>query len=218
MRLLIIEDEVDLARAIRSALEEDGFAVDVAHDGESGQYQAESCDYDAILLDLMLPRRDGWTVLDRLRRVKVTPVLVLTARDGVDECVRCLDGGADDFLVKPFELKELRARLRSVIRRSAGKASRTLSIGDVQFDTASRTVRRGGRPVALSPKEYAVAEYLAMHRGELISRTMLYEHVYDEREDTLSNVMDVFVANIRRKLGKDFIKTRRGEGYLVEDD
>jgi two-component system, OmpR family, response regulator len=218
MRLLIIEDEADLARAIRSALEEDGFAVDVAPDGESGEYQAESCDYDAILLDLMLPRRDGWTVLDRLRRVKVTPVLVLTARDGVDECVRCLDGGADDFLVKPFELKELRARLRSVIRRSAGKASRTLSIGDVQFDTASRTVRRGGRPVALSPKEYAVAEYLAMHRGELISRTMLYEHVYDEREDTLSNVMDVFVANIRRKLGKDFIKTRRGEGYLVEDD
>ncbi len=215
MRILIIEDEADLARAVRKALEDDCFSVDVAHDGESGQYQAESCDYDAILLDLMLPRRDGWTVLKQLRRTKNTPVLILTARDGVDERVRGLDGGADDYLIKPFELDELRARIRSLIRRSAGKASRILRAGDVEFDTASRTVRRSGNDVTLSPKEYAVAEYLMMHRGELVTRTRLYDHVYDESEDTLSNVMDVYISNLRRKLGKDFIKTRRGEGYLI---
>ncbi|MBI1853059.1 MAG: response regulator transcription factor [Planctomycetes bacterium] len=215
MRILIIEDETDLARAVRKALEEDGFAVDVAHDGESGLYQAQTCDYDAILLDLMLPRRNGWTVLDQLRKTKDTPVLILTARDGVDDRVRGLDDGADDYLVKPFNLDELRARIRSLIRRSAGKASSILRAGDVEFDTASRTVRKAGKAVTLSPKEYSVAEFLMMHRGELVTRTKLFEHVYDESEDTLSNVMDVYISNLRRKLGKDFITTRRGEGYLI---
>ena len=215
MRILIIEDEVDLASAVRKALEEEGFAVDVAHDGETGQFQAESWDYDAILLDLMLPRRDGWTVLSNLRRTKATPVLILTARDGVDERVRGLDGGADDYLVKPFDLDELRARIRALIRRSAGRASTLLRAGEVELDCASRTARRADEPVALSPKEYAIAEYLMMHADELVTRTMLYEHVYDESEDTRSNVVDVYISNLRRKLGRDFVKTRRGEGYIL---
>ncbi|MBI4880021.1 MAG: response regulator transcription factor [Planctomycetes bacterium] len=216
MRVLIVEDEPDLARVLGKTLEEDGFAVDLAHDGESGQHLAESVDYDVILLDLMLPRRDGWTVLGGLRKRKQTPVLIITARDAVGDRIRGLDSGADDYLVKPFELGELRARIRALIRRSAGRASAILSSGEVELDTRSRTVRRKGETVPLTPKQYAVAEYLLMHRGELVTRAMLYEHVYDEDEDTLSNVVDVYVAQLRRKLGQDFIRTRRGEGYIVD--
>lgn len=215
MRVLVVEDEVDLARALRRALEEEGLAVDVAHDGESGLYQAESVDYDAILLDLMLPRLDGWEVLKRLRKKKSTPVLVLTARDAVVDKVKGLNTGADDYLTKPFELTELIARVRALVRRSAGKPSPVVKVGDLEVDTAARTVKKGGKGVELTPKEYALAELLVLRRGELVTRTAIYEHIYDDSDDSLSNVVDVYVSNLRRKLGKDFVETRRGEGYIV---
>jgi two-component system OmpR family response regulator len=215
MRVLVVEDEPDLARTLRRALEEDGLSVDVAADGESGLYQAESVDYDAILLDLMLPRLDGWEVLRRLRRKKPTPVLILTARDAVVDKVKGLNTGADDYLTKPFELAELLARVRALVRRSAGKPSPVLRLGDVEIDTAARTLKKGGRPVELTPKEYALAELLALHRGELVTRTMIYEHIYDDTDDSLSNVVDVYVSNLRKKLGKEFVETRRGEGYII---
>ncbi|MFN3486301.1 MAG: response regulator transcription factor [Planctomycetota bacterium] len=212
----MVEDEKDLAAALRRALEEESFAVDVAHDGESGLFNAESWAYDAVVLDLMLPRLDGRRLLARLREKKATPVLILTARDAPTEKVALLNAGADDYLTKPFELEELVARLRALIRRAAGKPSPILRVGEVEIDTASRTVRRGGRPVELTPKEYALAEFLAMHRGELVTRSMIYDHLYDENDDTLSNVVDVYVSNLRRKLGRGFVETRRGQGYIVD--
>ncbi|MHC4137072.1 MAG: response regulator transcription factor [Planctomycetota bacterium] len=217
MRVLIVEDEADLSRALRRGLEEEGFACDVALDGHQALFNLEQWDYDAVLLDLMLPGVDGRTILKRLRAGKRTPVLVLTARDAVSDRVELLNAGADDYVTKPFELAELIARVRALIRRAANRARPTLEVADVVIDTVARTVRRAGTPVALSPKEYALVEYLATHRGELITRTRIYEHIYDEREDTLSNVVDVYVSNIRKKLGREFVRTRRGEGYIVED-
>ncbi|MHC4605911.1 MAG: response regulator transcription factor [Planctomycetota bacterium] len=216
MRVLVVEDEVDLARAIKKALESRNFACDLAADGETGLYNAESWDYDLIILDLMLPGIDGWTVLERLRKKKKTPVLILTARDAVPDKVRGLDGGADDYLTKPFELKELLARIRALTRRAAGEATAVLKLGSIEIDTAARTVRRGGKPVSLKPKEYALLELFALNRGRLVTRTMIYDHIYDENEDTLSNVVDVYVSSLRKKLGKDIVKTRRGEGYQVD--
>lgn len=215
MRVLVVEDEADLARAVRKALEEEGFAVDAAPDGESGLFNAESWDYDAIVLDLMLPRLDGREVLRRLRQKKKTPVLILTARDGVADKVAGLNAGADDYLIKPFDLAELLARLRALIRRSAGHPSPILRLGDLELDTAARVIRKKGREVELTPKEYALVELLLLNRGKLVSRTMIYDHIYDETDDSLSNVVDVYVSNLRRKLGKDFVETRRGEGYIV---
>ncbi len=216
MRLLLAEDELDLARALGRALEENGYAVDVVHDGLEAAHLGTSVEYDAILLDLMLPERDGFEVLAEVRAARATPVLILTARDGVDDRVRGLDGGADDYLVKPFELKELLARVRALIRRAAGRAVPRIEVGDVALDPAARTVTKGGVPVRLSPKEFAVAEFLLTHRGRLVTRTMLVEHVYDDAEETASNVLDVYVASLRRKLGREFVRTRRGEGYIVD--
>jgi two-component system OmpR family response regulator len=216
MRILVIEDEPDLRRVVVQALREEGYAVDDAAEGEDGLHKATSWDYDAVVLDLMLPRLDGWEVLRRLRQTRKTPVLILTARDGVSDRVRGLDGGADDYLVKPFELHELLARLRALIRRAAGSAVSAISIGDVVIDTAARLVSRAGQPVALTPREYALVELLALHRGRLITRTAIYEHLFDENEDSLSNLVDVHVSNVRKKLGKDFITTRRGQGYVID--
>jgi DNA-binding response OmpR family regulator len=215
MRVLVVEDEADLARTVKKALAEEGFAVDTAADGESGLYQAEGVDYDAVILDLMLPRLDGWGVLRKLRLKKKTPVLILTARDAVGDKVRGLNSGADDYLAKPFALDELIARVRALIRRSADKPSPVLRLGDVEINTAARTVKRAGKAVELTPKEYALVELLALHRGELVTRTMIYDHIYDETDDSLSNVVDVHVSNVRRKLGRDFMETRRGEGYIA---
>lgn len=218
MRVLVVEDEVDLARAVRQALVEEGGAVDVAHDGEVGLWNALSWEYDAIVLDLMLPALDGWTVLERLRESKATPVLILTAKDAVPDRVRGLDSGADDYLVKPFSIEELVARVRALVRRAAGKGSPVVEAGDVRIDTAARSVSRGGAPVALSGKEYALLELLALHRGELVTRTRIYDSLYDETDGTCSNVVDVYVANLRKKLGKDLIETRRGQGYVLCSD
>ena len=216
MRLLVVEDELDLLRALEKALQEEGYAVDTASDGEDGLFKATSWDYDAIVLDLMLPKLDGWELLKRLRRVKKTPVLVLTARDALPDRVKGLDTGADDYLVKPFERLELLARLRALVRRAAGQAAAVLKVGDVKIDTASRTVTRQGKSINLTPLEYALVEFLALHRGRIVTRTMLYDHLFDENEDSLSNLLDVHVSNLRKKLGADFVVTRRGQGYLID--
>jgi two-component system, OmpR family, response regulator len=216
MRVLAVEDEPDLLGSLLKALREDGYAVDGAPDGEDGLYKAESYDYDAVVLDIMLPGIDGWEVLRRLRKTKKTPVLMLTARDAVRDRVRGLDSGADDYLVKPFELSELLARLRALIRRSASQPQPQLEIGEVTIDTAARKVSRQGQEVLLTAREYGLLEFLALHRGELVTRTMLYDHLFDENDDTLSNLLDVHVSNLRKKLGHDFITTRRGHGYCIE--
>lgn len=216
MRILLIEDEADLAASLARALREEGYAVDTAADGEEGLFKAREVEYDAIVLDVMLPRMDGWEVLRRLRRTRKTPVLMLTARDAARDRVRGLDGGADDYLVKPFDLDELFARLRAIIRRSAGQTLNAIKIGKITVHTAARTVTLGGNAVALTAREYCLLEFLAMHRGETVTRTALYEHLFDEEDDSLSNLLDVHVSNLRKKLGHEIITTRRGHGYCVE--
>jgi two-component system OmpR family response regulator len=164
----------------------------------------------------MLPHIDGWSVLKQLRvDGHLTPVLMLTARDAPQDRVKGLDLGADDYLSKPFELMELMARLRALIRRAAGKAHPVIEVGDVKIDTASHTVYRSGQDVGLTPREYSLVELLGLHRGQLVSRKEIYEHLFDEEDDSLSNLVDVHVSNVRRKLGKDVISTRRGQGYVL---
>jgi two-component system OmpR family response regulator len=217
MRVLVVEDEPDLLASIARALRDEGYAVDIAADGEDGLFKAESWEYDAIVLDLMLPAVDGWEILRRLRRAsKTVPVLILTARDAVADRVRGLDSGADDYVTKPFDLAELLARIRALVRRHVGHARSTIEIRDMVLDLRARTVTRGGRVIPLTPREYALVEYLALHRGKVVSRTELYDHLFGEDDDTLSNLLDVHVSNIRKKLGHDAIQTRRGHGYLME--
>lgn len=218
MRLLVVEDEPDLLRAIWSYLTDDGYAVDMATDGQEGLTKALAWDYDAIVLDVMLPRLDGWGVLSQLRQTKKTPVLMLTARDALADRVRGLDSGADDYVVKPFEMDELSARLRALIRRSANMPKPIVEIGDVKVDLAAKTVTKGNEPANLTATEYSLVEFLVLHRGQLVTRPMLYNHLFDEFEDSMSNLLDVHVSNVRRKLGKDFITTRRGLGYLIDDE
>ena len=215
MRVLVIEDEPDLLSALTQALREEGYAVDTATDGRNGLFKARGGEYDAIVLDLMLPGIDGWSLLRELRKTKPVPVLILTARDALPDRIRGLDAGADDYLTKPFQLAELLARLRALIRRSAGTANPVIVIGDIQIDTTAHRVTQSGHPVLLTPREYALVEFLAMHKGRLVSRTAIYDHLFDEEDDSLSNLVDVHVSNVRKKLGKDFIATRRGEGYQV---
>jgi len=216
MRILIVEDEPDLLRSLAQALREEGYAVDTASEGHDGLFKAETCDYDALVLDVMLPGRDGWEILARLRRTRKTPVLMLTARDAHADRVRGLDTGADDYLVKPFDLSELLARLRALIRRSASRTTNQIEIGEVVLDTRARAVTRARTPVTLTAREFAILEYLALHRGKVVSRTELYEHLFDENDNTLSNLVDVHIFSIRKKLGADLVATRRGQGYCIE--
>jgi DNA-binding response OmpR family regulator len=217
MRLLLVEDEIDLARALKRALEESGLAVDLALDGDDAFLKMTGLSYDAIVLDLMLPRRDGWSLLQALRQMgKRTPVLILTARDAVEERVRGLDLGADDYLLKPFAVTELLARLRAMIRRAGGDPSPTVTLGEVTIDTAARRVSRGDDAVGLTAREYEVLELLARRRGTLVTRPMIWAHLHDEEEELLSNAVDVHVSALRRKLGQDLISTRRGQGYIID--
>jgi two-component system OmpR family response regulator len=216
MRILIVEDELDLQRGLARALRDEGYAVDCADNGADGLFNAESTDYDAVVLDVMMPQMDGWEVLSRLRKKKKTPVLMLTARDQTRDRVKGLDTGADDYVVKPFDLPEVLARLRALIRRSAGKTTNVIEIGDVAVDTAARTVSLKSESVELTAREYALVEFMALHRGEVVTRTQLYEHLFDENDSTLSNLLDVHVSNVRKKLGAEFITTRRGHGYCIE--
>ncbi len=215
MRILLVEDEERLRVTLARALREDGYAVDVAADGIEGLYKAQESAYDAILLDVLLPGRDGWSVLAELRKTRITPVLMLTACDSARDRVRGLDDGADDYLGKPFDLDELLARVRALIRRAAGTPSPAIQIGDIVLDTRARSVTRDNTPVSLTAREYGILEYLALHRGEVISRTELFEHLFDENDDSLSNLLDVHVFSIRKKLGHDIIVTRRGLGFCI---
>jgi two-component system OmpR family response regulator len=217
MRLLIVEDEPDLLRLIATMLREEGFAVDTATDGEEASYKARAWTYDLIVLDVMLPKLDGWEVLRKVRKQHKTPVLMLTARDTVADRVRGLDTGADDYLVKPFALTELIARVRALIRRSTGQVHPEIVIGDVRINTVRKSVTRRGKPVLLTATEYSLVELMAARRGKLVTRTEIYNHLFDETDDSLSNLVDVHVSNIRKKLGKDFITTRRGLGYMIEE-
>ncbi|MDF7799447.1 response regulator transcription factor [Pontiellaceae bacterium B1224] len=217
MRLLIVEDEADLRVALTMSLEEDGYVIDSAEDGEEGLYKAMNWDYDVIILDIMMPKMDGWDVLAELRKEKNTPVLILTARGAIDDRVKGLDLGSDDFLVKPFDMAELSARLRALIRRAAGKTSTVLTYRGLQLDTAKKTVSVDAIAVQLTALEYALVQFLLMHQDTVVSRTDLYEHLFNEDDDSLSNVLDVHVCNARRKLGGTYIKTRRGLGYTIGD-
>lgn len=217
VRVLVVEDERDLRSAISQTLTEEGFVVDEAADGKAAIFKATAWDYDAVVLDLMLPIKSGWEVLDALRKVKATPVLILSARDQVGDRVRGLDGGADDYVIKPFSLVELVARLRALIRRAAGNAESVLTVGDVTINLSKRTVEKSGQPVVLTAREYAILELLMLHRGKLITRSVIYDRIFGEDDDSLSNLVDVHVSHIRKKLGSDLIETRRGQGYIVND-
>lgn len=216
MRLLVIEDQPEVLEAIGKTLREEGYAVDLARDGREGLAKALAWQYDAIILDWMLPRMDGMDVLARLRRDSKTPVLILSARDGIQDRVKGLDTGADDYLIKPFSLDELLARIRSLIRRAAAQPDPIIRIGSIEIDTRARSVRRDQQSVELTAMEYNLVELLARHRGGLVTRETIYEHLFDEQDDSLSNVVEVHVLHIRKKLGKDFITTRRGQGYLID--
>jgi len=223
VRVLLIEDHAPLVRALRRGLEEEGFAVDCAADGEEGDYKARTADYDVIILDIMLPKTDGLTLLQRWRREGLkTHVLMLTARGSIEDKVRGLNLGADDYLTKPFELEELLARLRALVRRGHQVKDPVLRVLDLEIDTSARTARRGGQAIHLTPREYALLEFLAFHRGKVVTRSMIWEHLYDEHDENTSNVVDVYIRYLRNKIDKGFdpplILTRWGEGYLLRGE
>ncbi len=223
MRVLLIEDHKPLVRALKQGLEEEGFAVDVAADGDEGDYKARTAEYDVIILDLMLPKRDGLSLLQGWRKAGLTThVLVLTARSGIDDKVHGLDLGADDYLTKPFELEELFARLRALVRRGHQVKDPVVRVYDLEIDTAARSVKRGGQSIHLTPREYALLEFLAFHQGKVVTRSMIWEHLYDEQDENTSNVVDVYIRYLRNKIDKGFdppmILTRWGEGYMLRGD
>lgn len=216
MRVLVVEDEPDLLGTLVQAMREEGHAVDEAADGEEALYKAVEWEYDAIILDVMLPRMDGFEVLKRLRQRKKTPVLMLTARTKVNDRIQGLDSGADDYILKPVDLDELAARVRALIRRSQGDASHLIRVGEVEVDTSARKATLGGQPVPLTGREYALLEFMVSRRGKIVSRTDLYEHLHDENDTPMSNLVDVHVFNLRKKFGATFITTLRGQGYSIE--
>ena len=216
MRLLVIEDDPDLNRQLVTALTDAGYAVDKAFDGEEGHYLGESEPYDAVVLDLGLPKMDGISVLESWRRGgKDTPVLILTARDRWSEKVQGFDAGADDYVAKPFHMEEVLARIRALLRRAAGHASSELVCGSVHLDTRTSRVTVGGNAIRLTSHEYRLLAYLMHHNGRVVSRTELVEHLYDQDFDRDSNTIEVFVGRLRKKLGIDVIQTIRGLGYRI---
>lgn len=224
MRILLVEDEPSAAHLVAKGLREQAYAVDVATDGESAIFQAGTTDYDAVVLDVMLPIKDGLAVCRSIRESGCTvPILMLTARDSVDARIAGLDCGADDYLVKPYDFGELLARLRAVIRRGHSPLlPHELTVGPLALNTRSRQVRVAGQVVALTAKEYALLEYLARRAGDVVTRAEIAEHVWDDHYDPLSNVVDVYIQRLRRKLdppgGESLIRTRRGEGYQLAGD
>ncbi len=216
MRVLVVEDDADLAQQMRDALDEAGYAVDLATDGEEGHHLGATEPYDAVVLDLGLPVIDGLTVLDRWRRAgHAMPVLVLTARDRWSDKVAGIDAGADDYVAKPFRMEEVLARLRALIRRAAGHASAEIECAGVRLDTRTGRVSVGGAPIRLTAQEYRLLAYLMHHQGRVVSRTELTEHIYDQDFDRDSNTIEVFVGRLRKKLGVEVIHTVRGLGYRV---
>lgn len=223
MRLLIVEDNLALLKSLRKGLQEEGFTVDSAADGEEGLFLAEHNEYDVVILDLLLPKLDGLKLLQALRRGGVqTHVLVLTALDAVDETVRLLNSGADDFMTKPFRFEELLARVRALLRRKYEKKDPRLVVADLEIDTIARAVRRGGTAVPLRPKEYALLAFLALHAGQVVPRSKIWEHLYDWQDESTSNTIDVFISRLRKKIDRPglrpLIHTVRGAGYLLKGD
>ncbi len=221
MRILLVEDENDLALIIKQGLEEEGYIVDLARDGEVGQYMAESYPLDVIILDIMLPKTDGLTVLSNIRKKGIaTPVILLTARDAILDKIKGLDTGADDYLTKPFVFGELLARIRTLIRRRSSAKESVIRVADLEINTSTHDVSRNGRPVTLSAREYALLEFLAYHKDEVVSRTDIMEHIYNEESDMDSNVVDVYINYLRNKIDKDhaqkLIHTVRGAGYMLK--
>jgi DNA-binding response OmpR family regulator len=219
MRILVVEDDLKVAGFIQSGLQQEGHAVDVLHDGTDAGQQACAVDYDAVVLDLMLPGRSGFQVLRDIRSRKAElPVMILTAKDSIDERVTGLDGGADDYMGKPFALAELSARLRAMLRRGRPHESR-LHVADLEMDTIRRTVRRAGRPIELKPKEYALLEFLMRHSDRAVTRSLIIEHVWDIHFDSISNVVEVHINSLRSKIDRGFdvplIHTVRGVGYML---
>jgi len=222
MRILLVEDERRLSNVIKKGLLEDGFAVDTAFDGEEGQFMAESESYDLIILDVMLPKLDGIVVCKNIRKKgHKTPILMLTAKSAIEDKVVGLDSGADDYMTKPFSFLELRSRVRALIRRSSRDSTTTLTITDLVVDPLKHSVARGGRSITLTPKEFSILEFLLHHKNEVVTRTMITEHVWDYNFDGMSNVVDVFLANIRRKIDKNtskkLIHTVHGVGYKISE-
>jgi DNA-binding response OmpR family regulator len=223
VRVLLVEDHKPMLRAIKQGLEEEGFAVDTAADGEEGDFKALSANYDVVILDLMLPKIDGLELLQKWRRAGMSAhVLVLTARGSIEDKVKGLDHGADDDLTKPFQWEELLARLRALIRRTHQVKDPVLRVHDLEIDTGSRTVKRAGQAIHLTPREYALLQFLAYHRGKVVTRSMIWEHLYDEHDENTSNVVDVYIRYLRTKIDKGFepalILTRWGEGYMMRGD
>nr|WP_277997940.1 response regulator transcription factor [Moorella glycerini] len=222
MRILVVEDETFLARTLARCLQEEGYAVDIAYDGEEGVAFAETVIYDLIILDLMLPRLDGMEVIRRLRNERINaPVLMLTARDTVADKVKGLDAGADDYLTKPFALDELLARVRALLRRESENKSTILQVGDLVMDTVSHQVRRGSREIRLTNKEYALLEYLMRNPNRVLTRTQIAEHVWDYDFSGMSNIVDVYIRYLRRKIDDNFepklLYTIRGSGYCLRE-
>jgi len=220
VRILLVEDEPNAARMLAKGLREEGYAVDVAADGESALEQAHVNDYDLIILDVMLPRKDGFEVCRELRAAgSATPVLMLTARDAVEDRVEGLDSGADDYLSKPFEFEELLARVRALLRRKPALYREVIVVADLSVDTIARRVSRGGRELDLTAKEFALLEYLVRRVGEVVGRADISEHVWDQSYDPFSKVIEVFIQRLRRKVDEGhavkLIRTRRGEGYVL---
>jgi len=220
VRILLVEDESRVAGFIAKGLREQSYAVDISSDGEQALYQAAVNQYDIVILDVMLPLKDGHTVCRELRASGFrTPILMLTARGAVDDRVEGLDSGADDYLAKPFDFKELLARLRALLRRSAALRPQVLRVADLTLNTASHAAARAGNPVSLTAKEYALLEFLVLNQGRVVGREQIGQHVWDENFDPLSNVIDVYIKRLRAKLDTGFsrrlIHTRRGEGYIL---
>ena len=220
MRLLVAEDHPKLARSIANGLREEGYSVDLTFDGLEAEHLLTANAYDCVVLDIMLPNKEGWAVLEEIRqRGNRAPVLCLTARDTPEDRVKGLNLGADDYLIKPFDWDELLARVRALIRRNHGQASSVIRIGDLEINTLSKTVRRGQTPITLSAREYALLHYLALRAGQVVSRTDIWEHLYDQEEELSSNVVDVYIGYLRTKIDKPFelklIHTRRGHGYML---
>ncbi|WP_420411256.1 response regulator transcription factor [Roseibium sp.] len=218
MRLLIVEDDKDLNRQLVTALEEAGYVVDSAFDGEEGHFLGDTEPYDAVVLDLGLPTLDGLSVLEKWRRDgRTMPVLILTARDRWSDKVAGIDAGADDYVAKPFHMEEVLARVRALVRRAAGHASNELTCGGVRLDLRAGRVTVDGAPIKLTSHEYRLLSYLLHHQGKVISRTELTEHLYDQDFDRDSNTVEVFVGRLRKKIGADLIETIRGLGYRLGD-
>jgi len=216
MRILVVEDDVDLNRQVCAALEDAGYVVDKAFDGEEGHFLGDTEPYDAIVLDIGLPQKDGISVIEEWRRDgRNMPVLILTARDRWSDKVQGIDAGADDYVAKPFHMEEVLARIRALVRRSAGIASNEIEIGSVRLDTAGSKVTVDGMALKLTSHEFRLLSYLMHHQEKVISRTELTEHLYDQDFDRDSNTIEVFVGRLRKKLPKDFIQTVRGLGYKV---